>query len=272
MGLAAAVFSIMSSIPAHSSTFKLVSFNLYNRPWERSARLESAGLTLRDLDADVVALQEVATGWILPGDPVKIFSERLKMSAVHAWHERNLGIFKTGLAVLSRFPIISSEYHEFARHDFWDAKGYMSVKLALPDGRFLQLINLHMASTKHEDVRQSEWEELAAFAKGLAAQGPVLITGDFNTEPSDPSFKSFVASTGVKGLYDGRDDVEKLRSWTPDYRDSCLAMSKDSALLDHVFILSNHAPAPRFGTGRIVLPQHLPHPSDHCPVFTEVYW
>ena len=54
------------------ATLRAVTFNIYNRPWERAGapgqyrRGRSAAL-----NADVVCLQEAATGWILPDDPVE---------------------------------------------------------------------------------------------------------------------------------------------------------------------------------------------------------
>ena len=190
------------------------------------------------------------------------------------WHEENLGIFRTGIAVLSRYPILKSEYHEFARHDFWDAKGYMHLELALPGGVKLQLVNLHMASTSNAETRSSEWRELATFVKGLQASGPVLIAGDFNTEPTDPALADFVRMTGVRSLYDGWKNISKMRTWTPDYRDSCAQSGDPQAqLIDYFFILPG-APGTsgslEFTDGRIVVPGRPPHPSDHCPVEAEI--
>jgi endonuclease/exonuclease/phosphatase family metal-dependent hydrolase len=265
-----------ASQPPHlSGTLRAVSFNIYNRPWERAQRLQTALETLKELDPDIIALQEVATGWILPGDPAALFAKHLKMHLVRDWHEENLGVFKTGIAVLSRYPILSSEYHEFARHDVWDAKGYMSVRIAVPGGT-LQMINLHMASTRNEATRRSEWQELASYARTLQHQGPVLIAGDFNTEPTDPALLDFVRETGVTSLYEGHGDLASMRSWTPDYRDSCgQASDPASALLDYFFVLPGTASGGQqisFRNGHVVIPSRKPHPSDHCPIVAEFHW
>jgi endonuclease/exonuclease/phosphatase family metal-dependent hydrolase len=265
----------LAAAPARADlAIKAVTFNIYNRPWERAARLDNLTDALRRLDADVVCLEEVSTGWILPGDPAARLSQDLHMELSRYWHEENLGVFRTGIAVLSKFPILSSEYHEFARHDFWDAKGYMLVRLRLPDGKTLQLICLHMASTSNAEVRSSEWRELAGFAQGLRAQGPVLIGGDFNTEPTDPALREFVVRTGVSSLYDGWKGIERMRTWTPDYRDSCeRGTDPASQLIDYFFALPGSGTASgglRFTGGRIVSPGRPPHPSDHCAVEADV--
>ena len=268
------------SMAASADSLKIVSFNLYNRPWERKARLETASQLLAGLDADIIALQEVATGWILPGDPVQVFTDRLKLHSVRAWHEENLGVFRTGIAVLSKFPILSSEYHEFARHDFWDAKGFLSVRIATPHGT-LQFITLHIASTTHEEVRLSEWQELAAFAGRLTAEGPVVIAGDFNTPPENPALAGFVHATGAAQIYTGWPKQAELRSWTPDYRDACAdAAHPEAQLLDYLFILPASPtqekkpgiPRLSFEGGNIVRSTFKPNPSDHCPIEARIRW
>jgi endonuclease/exonuclease/phosphatase family metal-dependent hydrolase len=277
----AIAFMISTSTLASASgqgpnALKIVSFNIYNRPWERTARLENIVQTVKALDPDIVALQEVATGWILPGgDPAQLLADRLEMHHIRYWHEQNLGIFRTGIAVLSKYPILSAEYHEFSRHDFWDAKGYMGLQIAAPRGT-LQFINLHMASTHNESIRSSEWEELAAFAKKLTSQGPVLIAGDFNTEPTDPVLATFLKTTGAANLYEGWPDRDQLRSWTPNYQEACShSGDPESALLDYLFILPGqaaHSPVLSFGGGRVVQPELKPFPSDHCPVEAQIFW
>ncbi|MGK5084389.1 endonuclease/exonuclease/phosphatase family protein [Bdellovibrionota bacterium FG-1] len=261
-----------------NSLLRLVSYNIYNRPWERGARLDTLLETLREQNADIIALQEAATGWILPGDPSEYLAQALGMKRIRYWHEQNGGIFKTGISVLSRYPILSSVYHEFARHDFWDAKGYVWVRIQTPQG-VLQLVNLHMASTSDSSVTQDEWQELARFIEPLTHQGPVLIMGDFNTEPTHPALKAFMTHTHAQWVYEGRSDLNHLRSWTPDYRDDCSEPSSANAqLLDHVFVVpgvvpagvpattSHSAPKLKLTAGQILRPTRLPHPSDHCPI------
>lgn len=261
--------------------FKAVTFNLFNRPWQRAARLENADATLRAIDADVVLLQEVAKGWILGQvDPAQRLAESLQMQYVRYWHEENLGIFRTGLAVLSRFPILSSEYHEFKSHPFWDAKGYMLVTLELPGGSRLQLINLHMASTTHDAIREDEWAELSEFVARLQRQGAVLIGGDFNTEATHPALAKFSQQLKTSNLYEHEvfRDIARWRSWTPSYRETIAAgkFSPDSQLIDYFFAAPAAASAPdatsklQFTGGRIVLPPFTPRPSDHLPVVAEL--
>lgn len=260
---------------------KAVTFNLFNRPWQRKARLQNAASTLQGIDADVVLLQEVAKGWLLGGtDPARQLAESLRMRYVRYWHEENLGVFRTGLAVLSRFPILSSEYHEFKRHPFWDAKGYMLVTLELPGGIRLQVVNLHMASTSNNEILESEWAELSQFVARLQPHGPVLIGGDFNTESTNPALIKFGQQLKTSNLYEHEvfKDIARWRTWTPDYRDALEAgkFSTESQLIDYFFAAPSLATSAKtasnlqFVGGRIVLPPFVPRPSDHLPVVAQI--
>jgi endonuclease/exonuclease/phosphatase family metal-dependent hydrolase len=260
---------------------KAVTFNLFNRPWQRGARLENAAATLHAIDADIVLLQEVAKGWLLGSvDPARMLAESLRMKYVRYWHEENLGVFRTGLAVLSRFPIVSSEYHEFKRHQFWDAKGYMRTTLELPGGFRLQVINLHMASTTNNEILESEWAELSEYVAQLQLQGPVLIGGDFNTEAANPALIKFGQQLKTSNLYEHEvfKDIGRWRSWTPSYRETIEVgkFSADSQLIDYFFAAPSATTAAgiantlQFTGGRIVLPPFSPRPSDHLPVVAEL--
>ena len=250
---------------------KIITLNLYNRPWQRASRLQAALELLRESDADVIALQEVSTGWLLPGDPLDFFARGLAMPHVRsAWHEQNGGVFRTGLAILSRYPILASKYREFERHDFWDAKGALLARIATPSGE-IQVINLHMASTSNEDIRQSEWKELERWVNELQSQGhtKIAVLGDFNTEPSHPAMATFRSGTRASSAYDDRADLQGLTTWSPSYFRSCATSSlKGAAMLDYIFALP---PLKLTGARVIEKPNlELPRPSDHCAVYVEI--
>lgn len=271
---ALATIATASAATPPVGTLRLTTFNLYNRPYERAQRLENAIEILRKQDADVICLQEVAMGWILRGgDPSERIARELGYPhRVRFWHEENLGIFRTGLAILSKHPIEEPIYREFARHGFWDAKGYLLAHIALPGGKRLPIVNLHLASTRDDTIRQAEWTELEEVVKPLQSKGPVLVTGDFNTQPSHTALRGFVERTRARSLYDGWKNIDRMRTWTPDYRDSC-GQSRDPAaeLIDFVFALpANTGESIAFTGGRIVLSGKPPHASDHCPVSAEL--
>ena len=87
--------------------------------------------------------------------------------------------------------------------------------------------------------------------------------------------RNVVRQTGVANLYDGWKNIAQMRTWTPDYRDSCGSGSDPAAQLIDYFFRTLPASQPAtdrlaFSGGRIVLPGRPPHPSDHCPVVAEI--
>ena len=264
----------LSSTAQAAASIQVVSFNLYNRPYERETRLKNAVQTVKALQPDVLALQEVSQGWILPNDPLELFSSALSFHSARAWHETNWGIFKTGLATLSRFPIIHEEYHDFKDHDCWDYKGYLVTVLKTSDHDELGVINLHMASTSSESTRTSEWRELMETINQQPTTRPLLVIGDFNTDPQHPVMQEFTAATGMKSIYDQNPELRKKATWTPNYQDDCSVPTPagptwddHATVLDFAFVRGAE-----IKNGSIVAPTLVPHPSDHCPISMEMGW
>ena len=248
-----------------AAAIRVVTFNLYNRPWKRAQRLRTQAAVLRRLDPDVVGLQELATGALLSGEPASRFASELDLGGVRAWHEQNLGLFRTGVGLLSRYPLREVEYREFDRAPFWDAKGFLSAVVDTPRGSFA-VISVHVASTDDLRTQQSELDQLAAQVRMLAAQRPVLLLGDFNLQPADAPLSRFIAGLGADSLYAHIADLHP--SWNESFEDDCGAPG--GQLIDHVLTVPGPRAILRFRGGRIVVPPDTPHPSDHCPVTADL--
>jgi endonuclease/exonuclease/phosphatase family metal-dependent hydrolase len=186
------------------------------------------------------------------------------MEVARHWHETNWGVFRTGVALLSRFPIAESEYHEFGRHQFWDYKGYLRARVLTPAGP-LTVYSVHLASTEDAEIKGSELAELSSDIRERAKQGPVLILGDFNEDVRSRLLNEFIASVSARSLYTLLPQPESTGTWTPWYWDRCDSTAGQT--LDHVLLVGSQL---AFAGGRIVLPELKPHPSDHCPVAADV--
>jgi endonuclease/exonuclease/phosphatase family metal-dependent hydrolase len=249
---------------------RVVTFNLYNPPVERRARFSTQLETLRRIDADVVALQEVATGIHLRGEPASFLAEGLGFGGVRFWQQENQGLFRTGLGLLSRFPISQAQYHAFDESILFDPKGYVSATLTLPDGP-LTIVCLHLASTEDRRIMASQLHQLARGLDALAASGPVLVLGDFNTEPADPLFVELVANLRADTLWDHLPPDAIHPTWNESLEADC---SRDGGeRIDHVLIVPGKRSDRRwrFVGGRVVTPRIIPHPSDHCAVVADLF-
>lgn len=237
---------------------RVVTFNLYNRPWQRQARMRAQVETLAPLAPDLVALQEVAHGAFLAGDPAELLATELGLGGARVWHEQNLGLFRTGLGLLSRWPLRDVTYREFARSPFWDAKGFLAATVQTAAGE-LAVIDVHLASGDRE-IRASELEELELHARRLAKRAPVLVLGDFNAEPEE--LGRFVRRLGAETLPLGGP------TWNESYEDDCGAAGGEQ--IDHLLLIPGPASRLRFLGGGVVAPRTDPHPSDHCPVAADL--
>ena len=268
--LLASVFGAWAvNASADPVNLRLMTFNIYNRPWERQARLKNAAALVREQNPDILSLQEVATGIILAGDPMTFFSEALSgYQSVRFWHEQNLGLFKTGLALFSRFPILEADYHEFKDHQFWDYKGFAHAKVSSPAGP-LNIIALHLAATKNPQIKLGEFGELAAFIERLPKGVPVLILGDFNEEADSSAFEVFRNAIRAVSVDDRISKLKGIKSWTPDYRKTCSdpAGERDDYIL---LVLNGASKKIDFTDGDVIRPRQQPNPSDHCPLAAKI--
>jgi endonuclease/exonuclease/phosphatase family metal-dependent hydrolase len=258
-------------VPGISMGIRLVSFNLFHDRVERQARMQKAAELLRDVSGDIIALQEVATGTFLPGDPVEVI---LRLSpetpfVARTWIESNLGIYKNGLAILSRYPIRRTEDHDFIRNTFWDRKGFLLADLETPEG-LIHVITLHMRSTGGENVKRDEFEQLRTFIQTLDPKSPTLLIGDFNWDWNHPVFRDFAAKLKAKSFYEAMDDSSPRATWTPNYQDPCdrvIDGLDEAQQIDNLLVIPGTIDRGwTFRTATIHVPLASPHPSDHCIV------
>lgn len=256
-------FAITNTVP-----FRAVTFNLYNSPSERQARLQNALQVLKTLKPDIIALQEVATGLILPGNPVELFAESLSMDSRIQYQQNKFFLFKTGLAILSKFPIEEAEYFEFSNHAPFDAKGFLFVKVKSPSGVF-GVVNVHLASTDNQKMKKSEFAELGNFVLKKSAEHPLVVLGDFNEDFKTPLFQEFSKRISGDVLFAHLPHEKIHNTWSESYRDSCSASNGER--IDTVLKVDKQAEIRLFFTeGSIIVPKMMPHPSDHCPVVADL--
>lgn len=258
----------------NSKTVRVLSWNLYNRPWTREARFENMKRTLIERNPDLVALQEVSTGWILPGDPMKIFASVFSgFFSAREWHESNAGVFRTGLGFFSRWPLHEIKYTEFNENPFWDAKGFYQARVEIP-GNPLVVFNVHLASTDDRKMKQSQLDQLGTAVSEAQKKNPglsILIVGDWNLEWKSPQLEGWLKSHRADSLFAHLPNEKIHATWSSDYTKTCAGDSKPGEIpkeiIDHIVWIpsstSERKPL-RWISGAIGVSPLTPHPSDHC--------
>lgn len=179
-------------------------------------RLRHIGAQLADLDADVIAFQEV-------------WSRNAKRALVRAGREAGLEhvhnrsqVGESGLLTLSRFPIESERFEAFhVRGDvrdldngeFLSGKGLAWVRILTPHGP-LAILNTHLharytRSTAHEYQahRIAQIVQLASSARDV--REPLVALGDFNFTEHHPEYGI------LRGLARFRDSAADLDRRAP---------------------------------------------------------
>lgn len=83
-----------------------------------------------------------------------------------------------GNAILSRFPILDS-HNQDVTHLKFERRGLLHCRIALPDGRPLHCVCVHLSL--FDRSRRRQMEELSSYLERIAPPGtPLVIAGDFN--------------------------------------------------------------------------------------------
>lgn len=174
-------------------TYNVGQFEALEKP---EPTLTAVAQTIRSFDPDVACLQEAHYhGRHQYG--LRLANE---LPGYHAYQGE-------GLLLLSKRPLRRKETQLFASHygGHWNVQE-VAVEVA---GREVRLLNVHMVPDGYEPdwwpqlpflqrverKRQLRDEELAEIVRRVEAKpGPVVVCGDFNTQPFDPRHRRLAAA------------------------------------------------------------------------------
>lgn len=165
-------------------------------PWDRfPERAELLGEALAAAEPDIVFLQEVvapARGDEYPNGR-EIWLRALGRKYTAIFGDITGGRINTGglgQLTLTRLPVISSENHHVG-----GPRSVHRVTLRTTLGP-IDVYNAHLEGTDEDNPRFAvdEIENVLAFINQTRSGGPVIVAGDFNAEPDDPSIQRLLAA------------------------------------------------------------------------------
>ncbi len=177
---------------------RVLTFNAWGVPLfatDRTARFEAIGRAIKDLEPDLVGLQEAWTA----ADRATLL-QNLAGSGLNYRHYFRSGVQGSGLLVLSRYPLAEVDFRRFrltsrpqnllTQPELLGGKGIALARLETPLG-FLDLYNLHTIAQYRPDERDiyrvhraASVYECARFVAGHSGgQRPAIVLGDFNMRP-----------------------------------------------------------------------------------------
>lgn len=187
---------VPSQVLATKTRLRVITWNLWWQfgPWKERAPAILA--TLRELDADIIALQEV---WDDGTDNfARQLADALGYHYAYAPGARPNGVHM-GNAILSRWPIANQ-----ATTPLYDQKNAEEMRVALycqidgPRGQIPVFCTHLNWQQHHSHIRQKQVADLAAFIKeNRKGRFPPILCGDFNADPESDEIRMLTGQTAV---------------------------------------------------------------------------
>jgi endonuclease/exonuclease/phosphatase family metal-dependent hydrolase len=159
------------------ATVRVATYNIHrSRGMDRRIMPQRIADVLREIDADVIALQEVVGAGPDGAGQAEEIGAALGMGWVMA-PVRHLRKHLFGNVVMSRYPIVHHSQYELSWRTC-EPRGCQRADLDLGDGRMLHVYNVHLGTAVLE--RRYQAPRLASFVHDRRVPGPKIILGDFN--------------------------------------------------------------------------------------------
>ncbi len=149
---------------------------------------------------DLVGLQEVDRG-VKRTEGKDEIAELAKLTSMQFAYAHNLDYQggQYGVAILSRFPIRNSDHRKFENRREAERRGMIRAEVDV-NGRLVNFVTTHL-DYQFEDGRTFETEQLLSFLHSV--NGPIIIVGDFNDEPSGGAYR-LISSSFSDAWIDGK--------------------------------------------------------------------
>ncbi len=133
---------------------------------------------LREMNADIIALQEVETrlGGRDNEDQATYLGEKLNMEVISGPTLRNADEHY-GNALLVKHSIDTETHHDISLPGR-EPRATIDVTLDVDNGRFLRVLNTHLGLKRKE--RRQQIDKLISFLKSTPEK-PLVLAGDFNS-------------------------------------------------------------------------------------------
>ena len=182
----------------HGDELRLVTLNV-------NTRRGDPGLTVRmleQLDADVIALEEVDERWLDELQEVLLHYPYSKASA----RDDNFGI-----AIYSRLPLTSAEIVELGNTGL----PTVHAELQIRSGPLHILVThpLPPTSARNWRERNQQLAAIAEFVRDLSE--PVVVVGDLNITPWSPHYARFLSESGLQDSMRGFGVQPTWPAWLP---------------------------------------------------------
>lgn len=164
-----------------SYRFRVATYNIHKcRGLDQRVKPDRIATVLRELDADIIALQEVLniTDGQREDEQARYLSEELSYD-YRLGENRKLEGGAYGNVVLSRLPLLAAYNYDVSQHGY-EERGCLRVDVGLGGHQLLHVFNVHLGTAFKERPPQARrlLDEEILTTKHLL--GPRILMGDFN--------------------------------------------------------------------------------------------
>lgn len=187
-------------------SFKLMSYNIqFGTDCSGKPNLPITIKTIAEADPDIVAMQEVDRHWAKRSgfaDQLRALADALGMEAVYGANldleppEPGAPRRQYGTAVLSKYPIVAGRNYPLSSLGY-EQRGLLETEIDL-GGTRLNVYCIHMGLTSDQRILQAEEAQAIIGRK----TGPVVLAGDFNSDPGSPELR-LLLSGGLSDCFAG---------------------------------------------------------------------
>lgn len=168
---------------------RVVSYNIkHGRGNDNAVDLARTAAVIRAQRPDIVGLQEVDDRAERSGKVAQAEQLGASLGLHHAFGrfmDFQGGAY--GMAILTRFPIERTE--EVRLPEGNEPRIALSVRITLPDGSELTIVNVHFDWVRDDTFRYAQAEALTKYLDGL--ETPYILLGDFNDVPASRTLALF---------------------------------------------------------------------------------
>lgn len=160
---------------------RVATYNIHKcRGLDGRVRPERIAQVLEEVDADIVALQEVVgrEGKSRKHDQARYFAEELGYHGELGENRLHRGS-PYGNLLLSRLPVISTQNHDISTRGR-ERRGCLRADVKLEKGHLLHVFNLHLGTSFFERRKQARMLFHAGILNDQDLSGSRIILGDFN--------------------------------------------------------------------------------------------